>query len=56
MLFNPIDWTEIDQFEKPISELADYLNDDRVFGIHLWTARNVARGRGDNAPLIVVAH
>lgn len=41
-LFNPIDWTEIEVFEKPIEALADYLNDERLFGIHLWTARNAA--------------
>lgn len=52
MFFNTIDWNEIDRFEKPIGELADYLNDDRVFGIHLWTARNEARPGGDGTPLI----
>jgi glycosyltransferase involved in cell wall biosynthesis len=52
MLFNPIDWTEIDRFDKPISELTDYLNDDRTFGIHLWTARNAARAQDNNAPLV----
>lgn len=52
MFFNSIDWTETDRFEKPIAELADYLNDDRVFGIHLWTARNEARTNGDGEPLI----
>jgi len=52
MLFNPIDWTEIDRFDKPISELTEYLHDDRTFGIHLWTARNAARAQGNNAPLV----
>jgi hypothetical protein len=52
VFFNPIDWTEIDRFDKPIGELADYLNDERVFGIHLWTARNPARASGEGAPLI----
>ncbi|UCI19170.1 hypothetical protein FJ970_29815 [Mesorhizobium sp. B2-1-8] len=52
MFFNTIDWNEIDRFEKPIAELADYLNDDRVFGIHLWTARNEARPAGEGTPLI----
>ncbi|MBZ9668700.1 glycosyltransferase [Mesorhizobium sp. ES1-3] len=52
MFFNTIDWNEIDRFEKPIAELADYLNDDRVFGIHLWTARNEARPGGEGKPLI----
>src|SRR5207253_11298139 len=35
-----------------IAELADYLNDERVFGIHLWTARNPAHASGEGAPLI----
>jgi glycosyltransferase involved in cell wall biosynthesis len=52
MFFNPIDWTEIDRFDQPISELTDYLNDDRVFGVHLWTARNAARADGEGTPLI----
>ncbi|TPK53356.1 hypothetical protein FJ546_30335 [Mesorhizobium sp. B2-4-19] len=52
MFFNTIDWNEIDRFEKPIGDLADYLNDERVFGIHLWTARNEARLGGEGAPLI----
>jgi glycosyltransferase involved in cell wall biosynthesis len=52
VFFNPIDWTEIDRFDKPIGELAEYLNDERVFGIHLWTARNDPQARGDGASLI----
>ncbi|MDG4875015.1 glycosyltransferase [Mesorhizobium sp. WSM4935] len=52
MFFNSIDWTETDRFEKPISELADYLNDDRVFGVHLWTARNEARPDEKSAAFI----
>ncbi len=51
MLFNPIDWTELDRFDRPMSALADYLNDERVFGIHLWTARNEPRPRWNEAPL-----
>jgi len=54
MLFNAIDWMEIDRFDKPVSELTDYLNDDRLFGVHLWTARNPARVDGVGAPLISV--
>jgi glycosyltransferase involved in cell wall biosynthesis len=50
--FNPIDWTEIDRFDQPIAELADYLNHERVFGIHLWTARNNPRPSGEHASLI----
>ena len=49
MFFNSIDWTEIDRFNQPIAELAEYLNDERVFGIHLWTARNHATARDDDA-------
>ncbi|TPL74003.1 glycosyltransferase [Mesorhizobium sp. B2-3-15] len=52
MFFNTIDWNEIDRFEKPMTELADYLNDERVFGIHLWTARNEARPGGEEVSLI----
>ncbi len=51
VFFNPIDWTEVDRFKQPLAELADYLNDERVFGIHLWTARNDPR-RGEDASLI----
>ena len=36
VLFNSIDWSETDLFAKPVSELADYLDDERVFGVHLW--------------------
>ena len=47
MFFNAIDWTETDRFDKPLSELGDYLNDDRVFGLHMWTARNPVRSGSD---------
>lgn len=53
MFFNAVDWNEIGQFERPVSELADYLNDGRVFGIHLWTARNPVR-KGGGKELISV--
>ncbi|UGY22001.1 glycosyltransferase [Bradyrhizobium septentrionale] len=52
VFFNAIDWTEVDSFRKPTSELADYLNDERVFGIHLWTARNEPCADGKDASLI----
>jgi hypothetical protein len=52
MFFNPIDWTEIGRFDQPIAELADYLNDERVFGVHLWNARTYARPSGDRQSLI----
>ena len=50
MFFNSIDWTEVDRFNQTFSALADYLNDDRVFGIHLWDLRN------DQARATTVAH
>jgi len=47
------------QLDQPSAQLGlgdelagDYLNDERVFGIHLWTARNDARAGGEGAPLI----
>ncbi|TWC05610.1 FkbM family methyltransferase [Bradyrhizobium macuxiense] len=43
VFFNPIDWTEVDVFQRPATELTSYLHDDRVFGLHLWTARNQSR-------------
>ena len=52
MFFNAIDWTELDRFDKPMEQLADYLNDERVFGVHLWTARNAARPADGGTPLI----
>jgi hypothetical protein len=52
MFFNPIDWTEIDRFNKPLAELKDYLNDERVFGIHLWTAINTTGPAGEGASLV----
>jgi hypothetical protein len=56
MFFNAIDSTEIDRFDKPLPELADYLNDERLIGVHLWTARNAARPSptGGGAPLITL--
>jgi glycosyl transferase-like sugar-binding protein len=39
MVFNSIDWTETDLLTKPVAQLADYLNDERVHGVHLWNAR-----------------
>lgn len=51
IFFNPIDWTELDLFKKPAAELADYLNDDRVFGVHLWTARN--RGESESSTSLI---
>jgi glycosyltransferase involved in cell wall biosynthesis len=52
VFFNPIDWTELDRFNQPLGELADYLNDERVFGIHLWNAKTNALARDEGASLI----
>jgi glycosyltransferase involved in cell wall biosynthesis len=54
MLFNTIDWTETDLFEQPVAELADYLNDDRVVGVHLWNARTHSSVRDDDRSLIAM--
>jgi hypothetical protein len=54
MFFNSIDWTEIDRFKQTLSRLADYLNDDRVFGIHLWALRNDLTARNDSGSLIAL--
>lgn len=56
VFFNSIDWTEIDQFKQPISQLADYLNDERVFGVHLWNARtNPEAGKDDDALISILS-
>jgi hypothetical protein len=52
MLFNSIDWTEVERFNQPIAELGDYLNDERVFGVHLWNARTNAQSRDEGTSLI----
>ena len=52
MFFNAIDWTEVDRFERPIGELADFLNDPRVYGVHLWNARTQARADDDGQSLM----
>jgi glycosyltransferase involved in cell wall biosynthesis len=52
VFFNPIDWTELDRFNQLIGELAEYLNDERVFGIHLWNAKTNALSRDEGASLI----
>lgn len=53
VLFNSIDWKETDKFDRPITELADYLNDERVFGVHLWNARTNARSRRDEGASLI---
>ena len=52
MLFNSIDWTEVEKFNQPLGELADYLNDERVFGVHLWNARTNAQPSDESSSLI----
>jgi glycosyltransferase involved in cell wall biosynthesis len=52
VFFNPIDWTEVDRFDRPIADLAAYLNDERVFGVHLWNARTHLRPEAGEASLI----
>jgi glycosyltransferase involved in cell wall biosynthesis len=52
MFFNSIDWMELDRFDRPISDLADYLNDDRVFGVHLWNNKTQEKLRENNGSLI----
>ncbi|WP_424363274.1 glycosyltransferase [Methylocystis parvus] len=39
MFFNSIDWTETDRFDLSIMENSAFLNDERVFGVHLWNAK-----------------
>jgi glycosyltransferase involved in cell wall biosynthesis len=52
MFFNAIDWTELDLFSRPLSELSEYLNDERVFGIHLWNARTNSLARDEGVSLL----
>jgi hypothetical protein len=52
MFFNAVDWTESDLFHRPLRELGDYLNDDRVVGIHLWNARTHGVSRDGEVSLL----
>ncbi len=52
VLFNSINWTETDLFNKPLSELAHYLNDERVFGVHLWNKVTETVARDPDSSLI----
>ena len=54
MFFNAIDWTEVDRFNQPVAELADYLNDERVIGVHLWNARTHSAARDADRSLIAM--
>ena len=54
VLFNSIDWTETELFNRPLSQLADYLNDERVFGIHLWNFQTHAVARDVDSSLIAM--
>jgi glycosyltransferase involved in cell wall biosynthesis len=40
VLFNAVDWSEMELFHKPLVELEAHVGDERVCGFHLWTARN----------------
>jgi hypothetical protein len=52
VLFNSIDWTETELFKQPPSQLSEYLNDDRVFGIHLWNYNTQSTSRDSESSLI----
>jgi len=54
VLFNPIDWTEVEKFNQPISLLAAYLCDERTFGVHLWNARTNDYARDEDGSLIAL--
>ena len=54
MFFNAIDWTEVDRFNQPVADLGDYLNDERVTGIHLWNARTHSAARDADQSLIAM--
>ena len=47
MLFNAIDWMEVDRFDQRTAALGDYIGDARVFGVRLWTVRNAAKPGGE---------
>ena len=55
VFFNSIDWTESDRFDRPLQELADYLNDERVFGVHMWTARHAPEKGAENTLISMLA-
>lgn len=50
--FNSIDWTETDLFGEPLESLRDYLNDERVIGVHLWNARTHSIGEQADGTLL----
>lgn len=56
MFFNSIDWMEVDKFEQPISSLGEYLNDERVFGIHLWNAKTWGFAREGDCLISVLSN
>jgi hypothetical protein len=55
VLFNTIDWQELAIFERPIRELADHLNNEQVFGVHLWNALTNAKARDSGADPSLIA-
>lgn len=52
MLFNSIDWTETDRFDRQLPALSPYLNDERVFGLHLWNAKTQSHPRNEDQSLV----
>ena len=52
VLFNSIDWTETALFDRPPSQVSVLLNDDRVFGIHLWNYQTQSVSRDSDTSLI----
>jgi hypothetical protein len=55
VLFNSIDWTEVNRFDQPLSALADYLNDERVFGVHLWNSRTNTHVRNEDTLIALLS-
>ena len=56
MCFNAIDWTETRLFVRPLAELAPYLNDPRVVGVHLWNAKTQDVSREDDTLIALLSH
>ena len=54
VFFNSIDWTEVENLNRPFSALADYLNDSRVLGVHLWNSRTYAHSRQEDKSLMAL--
>ncbi|GJD37541.1 hypothetical protein FMGBMHLM_4475 [Methylobacterium aerolatum] len=54
VFFNSIDWTETNLFEQTLGSLSDYLNDERVVGVHLWNARTHSTTERPSGSLISI--